>query len=121
MSSKSSTGTSTLVSLTGKGTSAAYQVNLSWSAPASSSDPIAGYNVYRSPSGGTSYQQLNATVLTETTYVDTTVQGGQTYDYIVESVDASDVTSAPFQHGHRTDTLGLRLGGLASKFRNDRD
>ncbi len=95
VSSNSSTGTSTLVSLTGTGTAAAYQVNLSWSAPAGSSDPIAGYNVYRSPSGSSSYQQLNPTVLTDTTYVDTTVQDGQTYDYIVESVDASDVTSAP--------------------------
>jgi fibronectin type 3 domain-containing protein len=27
--------------------------------------------------------------------VDTTVSNGQTYDYIVESVDASGVTSAP--------------------------
>ena len=33
--------------------------------------------------------------ITQTSYVDTTAQAGQTYDYIVESVDASGVTSAP--------------------------
>ena len=68
---------------------------MTWDAPTSSSDPVAGYNVYRSPSGGTSYQELNTSAITQTSYVDTTVQDGQTYDYIVESVDASGVTSAP--------------------------
>jgi fibronectin type 3 domain-containing protein len=68
---------------------------LSWDAPTSSPDPVAGYNVYRSPSGASSYQQLNSSVVTQTTYVDTTVQAGQNYDYIVESVDASGVTSVP--------------------------
>jgi fibronectin type 3 domain-containing protein len=68
---------------------------LTWDAPTGFSDPVAGYNVYRSPSGGTSYQQLNTSAITQTTYVDTTVQAAQTYDYIVESVDASGVTSAP--------------------------
>jgi fibronectin type 3 domain-containing protein len=29
------------------------------------------------------------------TYTDTSVQAGLTYDYLVESVDASGVTSAP--------------------------
>ena len=74
-----------------------YQVNLSWDAPTSSPDPVAGYNAYRSPSGVASYQQLNATELplTPTTYSDVTVVGGNSYDYIVESVDASGVTSAP--------------------------
>jgi fibronectin type 3 domain-containing protein len=31
--------------------------------------------------------------VTTTAYTDTTVESGQTYDYIVESVDASGVTS----------------------------
>jgi fibronectin type 3 domain-containing protein len=38
---------------------------------------------------------LNAAVVAQTTYVDTGVQNGQTYDYIVESVDASGIESAP--------------------------
>jgi Abnormal spindle-like microcephaly-assoc'd, ASPM-SPD-2-Hydin len=93
--SNSSTGTSTVVSLTGTGIAAIYQVNLSWNAPSSSADPVAGYNVYRTPSGGTSYQQLNAAAVTQTAFVDASVQNGLTYDYIVESVDASGVTSTP--------------------------
>lgn len=76
---------------------AGYQVNLTWTAPTSSPDPVAGYNAYRSPSGSSSYQQLNTTEipLTPTAYSDATVVAGNTYDYIVESVDASGVTSAP--------------------------
>jgi hypothetical protein len=95
--SNSSTGSSTVITLTGTGetASSSYEVNLTWDAPTSSSDPVAGYNVYRSPSSGTSYQQLNASAITQTSYVDTAVQAGQVYDYIVESVDASGVTSAP--------------------------
>ena len=63
--------------------------------PTSSPDPVAGYNVYRSPDGASTYEQLNTAVVTQTTYVDTGVQDGQTHDYIVESVDASGVTSVP--------------------------
>jgi len=93
--SNSSTGSSTVIGLTGTGIALVYQVNLTWNAPASSTDPVAGYNVYRAPSGSTTYQQLNSTAVTQTTYVDTTVLNSQTYDYIVESVDASGATSAP--------------------------
>jgi fibronectin type 3 domain-containing protein len=38
---------------------------------------------------------LNTSAITQTSYVDTSAQAGQTYDYIVESVDASGVTSTP--------------------------
>ena len=72
-----------------------YQVNLSWDAPTSSPDPVAGYYVYRSPSGASTFQQLNIAAVTQTSYVDTGVQDGQTYDYIVESVDAAGDESAP--------------------------
>lgn len=88
-----STASNSTVPLSGTG--APHQVELSWIAPNSSSDPVVGYNVYRAPSGSTSYQQLNSAVDTATGYTDTAVQAGVTYDYVVKSVDASGVESAP--------------------------
>jgi len=93
-STSSSNGTA-VIPLTGTGVASSYAVDLSWDAPTSSADPVAGYNVYRSPSGASTYQLLNSSVDTQTTYVDSTVQDGQSYDYIVESVDDSGVESAP--------------------------
>jgi hypothetical protein len=93
-STSSSNGT-VVIPLTGTGVASSYAVDLSWDAPTSSPEPVAGYNVYRSPSGTSSYQLLNSAVDTQTAYVDSTVQTGQSYDYIVESVDASGVESAP--------------------------
>lgn len=94
--STSLTNPTTTIGLSGTGVATVpYQVNLSWDAPTSSQDPVAGYIVFRSPSGASLYVQLNPTVVTETAYVDSNVQDGQTYDYIVESVDASGVLSVP--------------------------
>jgi len=91
-----SSGNGTVViPLTGAGTTSPYAVDLTWDAPTSSTDPIAGYNVYRAPSGSSMYQLLNSSIDTQTTYTDSTVQSGQSYDYIVESVDDSGVESAP--------------------------
>jgi hypothetical protein len=72
-----------------------YAVDVSWDAPSSSTDPVAGYNIYRSQSGTSTYQLINSSVDAQTTYTDTTVQAGQKYDYFVESVDSSGNTSAP--------------------------
>ena len=91
--STSLTGGETAVSLSGTGE--LVEVNLSWDAPASSPDPVAGYNVYRAPGGGTSYQLLSSVSNSQLAYTDTGVQAGLTYNYIVESVDTSGVTSAP--------------------------
>jgi hypothetical protein len=93
--STSSTNPTTVVNLSGTGVAGSYSVDLTWDAPTSSPDPVAGYNVYRAPSGGSSYQLLNTAVVATTAYTDTSVQSGQTYDYIAESVDASGVTSVP--------------------------
>jgi len=91
--SNSSTNATVVVGLSGTGGSTSHQVTLTWDAPGSSSDPVAGYNVYRSASGSSTYQLLNSSVETGTSYVDTNVQSGSTYDYIVKSVDASGVES----------------------------
>lgn len=68
-----------------------YSVMLTW-APGSSSG-VAGYYVFRSLAGGR-YTQLTTALVTATTYTDTTVQPGQTYDYEVTSVGSSNVQSA---------------------------
>jgi hypothetical protein len=94
ISSNSTNGSTAAVSLSGTGTATPHEVDLSWSAPASSADPVAGYNVYRSTGGGAE-QLVNASVLTATSYVDSTVASGTTYTYSVKSVDSSGVESAP--------------------------
>lgn len=90
----SNTPTAT-VGLSGTGTSSSYQVALAWTAPANSADPVAGYKVFRSPSDSSSYQLLNTSVDSSTSYADSSVQSGSSYSYYVESVDASGVTSVP--------------------------
>jgi hypothetical protein len=74
---------------------AAHQVSLSWSPPNNSPDVIIGYNIYRSAPDNSSSQRLNLSVVTGTTYVDSTVQSGLSYKYVVTSVDASGVESDP--------------------------
>jgi hypothetical protein len=93
--STSLTNGTAVIALTGTGTAAAYAVDLSWDAPGSSGDPVAGYNVYRAPTGGSLYQLVNSSVDANTAYMDSTVQNGVSYDYYVESVDASGVQSVP--------------------------
>ncbi|MDR3412276.1 MAG: choice-of-anchor D domain-containing protein [Formivibrio sp.] len=84
-----------IVSLTGTGVSVSYSVDLSWDAPVDSPDPVAGYNIYRLPSGSSTFQLLNSSVETQTAYVDSKVQNGLSYDYIVTSVDYFGVESVP--------------------------
>jgi len=93
--STSLTDPTTVVSLSGTGIASAYEVDLAWDAPSSSADPVAGYNIYRSADGGNTYQGLNSSPLTQTSYTDTAVQDGESYDYEVVSVDASGVESTP--------------------------
>jgi hypothetical protein len=94
--SNSSTNSTVAISVSGTGEAVQqHQVDLSWVVPSSSPVQITGYNIYRAPGGSTSYQQLNSSVVTQTTYVDSTVQAGSSYDYYVESVDSSGAQSAP--------------------------
>jgi hypothetical protein len=92
--SNSTGGSKAVMSLSGTGMEVPYQVNLSWD-PVSAETPVPGYNVYRAISGSGSYQLLNISLDTETSYVDKTVQDGVKYDYLVESVDIYGVTSEP--------------------------
>ena len=67
-----------------------YSVDLSWSAPVSPTDPVAGYHVYRATGSGAYALLGNAT---STAYTDTTVADGSSYNYEVKSVDAAGVES----------------------------
>ena len=52
-----------------------------------------GYNLYRSPSGVTTFQLLNSTPDSHTSYVDQAVQSGSSYTYHVKSVDTAGTES----------------------------
>jgi hypothetical protein len=93
--STSSTNSTVAINLSGTGIASSYVVSLSWDPPIDSPEPVAGYNVYRSLAGSSSYQLLNSSVDTSTTYVDRTVQDGLSYDYTIESVGQSGVQSLP--------------------------
>lgn len=96
ISSDSVNGTSTVVSLSGTGASAVtYAVDLTWDAPANTSDPVAGYHIYRAAAGGT-YELLNPSgSTTATAFTDAAVQSGASYTYYVASVDSSGIESVP--------------------------
>jgi len=67
-------------------------VSLSWTASASSG--IAGYNVYQGTVSGGPYAKLTSAPVPAIQYTDTTVQSGNTYFYVVTSVDSSNDESA---------------------------
>lgn len=94
VSSNSTTGGTTQVTLSGTGTAVQHSIDLSWNAPSSSADPVAGYNVYRSTNGGGSFTKLNSSPNGQADYTDSAVQSGTTYMYEVKSVDASGVESS---------------------------
>jgi hypothetical protein len=81
--------------LASTGSTPTYQVDLTWLAPASPGSAIAGYRVYRATAGSSTFQVLNSALDTQTTYVDSTVQNGQTYTFQVASVDTSGNESVP--------------------------
>jgi hypothetical protein len=85
---------SILIPLSGSGTQ--YSVQLSWDAPTSTNDPIAGYHVYRAASSTGTYQLISSVSgSTTSTYQDSSVQSGASYTYEVRAVDDSGVESAP--------------------------
>ena len=92
ISSNDSTNSSTVVSLNGSGQ---YVVDLTWNAPVDSPDPVAGYDIFRSTGSSSAYQLLNLIPDRQTTYVDSSVQLGTTYNYYVTSVDRSGAQSGP--------------------------
>jgi hypothetical protein len=94
ISSNSVSGNTAVIALSGTGTAVAHEVDLSWDAPVSSPDPVAGYNIYRAIGGG-SLVLINASPNVAIVYVDSTVASGTNYSYLVKSVDSSGVESVP--------------------------
>src|ERR1019366_10496562 len=85
------TNSPAVISLSGTGVQpVSHSVTLNWTA---STSAVSGYNVYRSTVSGGPYTKVNSTLVTTTQYTDSTVQAGQTYYYVVTSVDSSNVES----------------------------
>jgi hypothetical protein len=68
-----------------------HSVNLSWN-PGSSG--VVGYNVYRANSSGGPYSRINSAPDPSTSYLDTTVFGGQTYFYVTTAIASNGKQSA---------------------------
>lgn len=78
--------------VTGSGTGVAavqHNVSLTWQ----ESTSVAGYNVYRGTQSGGPYAAVNSGLVGTTDYTDSSVAAGQTYYYVVTSVDAQGLES----------------------------
>ena len=62
-----------------------HSVTLTWTASTSS---VIGYRVYRSSQSGGPYALLLPSPVSGTSFIDTTVQAGETYFYVATSVDS---------------------------------
>jgi fibronectin type 3 domain-containing protein len=72
----------------------AHQVTLNWQMGVDNGDATVGYDVFRMLAGG-QFQQVNVSIVSLTTFKDTSVSGGKTYQYFVTAVDAAGVQSGP--------------------------
>ncbi len=67
-------------------------LSLSWTAPANNTDgspltDLAGYNIYRMTSSGGPKTLVNDNPVSTTTFLDTALENGKTYYYVVTAVD----------------------------------
>jgi hypothetical protein len=65
---------------------APHAVTLNWSA---STSKVSGYNVYRSNTSGSGFVKINSSLITATTFEDSSVTNGNTYFYVTTSVDST--------------------------------
>lgn len=80
------------IALSGKGDvgSGKHSVALRWQA---SSSPTIGYFIYRSSKGSGALLKLNAALTDSTSFTDSTVASGETYQYVVTSVNSNNIES----------------------------
>lgn len=83
------------IGLSGAGAAESYQVNLNWTAPTGSADPVADYLIYRGSDGNSSNPFLNSSSNSATTYTDIAGTGGSYYTYYVEGVYAQGNQRVP--------------------------
>ena len=67
---------------------------LTWTAGADNGDAVASFYIYRS-SDGVHFVKVGSVAVLVTTFVDAPLAAGQTYQYYVTAVDASENQSAP--------------------------
>jgi len=81
------------ISLSGTGVAASvnHSVSLSWSP---STSTVVGYNTYSAAQSGGPYTKLTGAPVAATSYTDSAVQAGQTYYFVITSVDSSNQESA---------------------------
>jgi fibronectin type 3 domain-containing protein len=68
-----------------------HSVSLTWSP---STSTVIGYNTYTSSVSGGPYTKLTSAPVSASSYTDSSVVAGQTYYFVVTSVDSSNVESA---------------------------
>jgi len=85
-------GSPATITLAGTGVQATtHTVTLNWTA---STSTVAGYNIYRSSTSATSgFAQINTSLVTSLSYVDSGLPGSTTYYYAATAVDASGTES----------------------------
>jgi len=89
--SSNASNSSDTIALSGTGVAQVnHSVSLSW---IPSTSVVTGYNSYSSTKSGGPYTKLTTTPVAASAYTDTAVQAGQTYYYVVTSVDSSSVES----------------------------
>jgi fibronectin type 3 domain-containing protein len=61
-----------------------HTVTLTWKA---SPSQVSGYNIYRKSKSEKEYRKINSSPVDALTYLDTGVESGRTYHYVVRAVD----------------------------------
>jgi hypothetical protein len=98
--SSNATNSPASIALSGSGVQPVqHSATLSWNASPST---VVGYHAYRGTVSGGPYTKLTSSANPSTSFTDSTVQSGQTYYYVVTSVDSSGVESVSSNQAQAT-------------------
>jgi hypothetical protein len=92
-----------------------HTISLFWNP---STSVVVGYNVYRGTQPGGPYKKLNPSPVAASAFTDSTVQSGQTYFYVVKSVDWKNLESVPsaeVSYAIPANTFFIRISELIRK------